>query len=148
MLTVCANPVVVLLLFSEESDASDIFPEDGGDAGRELWSKLKSNFVASSLSLRFHSWLLLECAVRSIIDDVDFLMGLRRKVLSMVPVAFLNVLEMEFVRRFFLSKKGPAFDGDEGEVRGWVGIWGEFKVILSRLSSSGSETAALPETSA
>ncbi len=76
-------------------------------------------------------------------------MGLLRKFLSRAAAVLLNVLERDSAILLLLRREFATLDdGDDGEVRGCASTLGESNVMLSRLSSSGSEKAALPEASA
>jgi len=79
---------------------------------------------------------------------LDFLIGLLRKLLSRAAAVLLNVLERDSAILLLRSEFATLDDGDDGEVRGCAPTLGESNVMLSRLSSSGSEKAALPEASA
>jgi hypothetical protein len=76
-------------------------------------------------------------------------MGLLRKLLSRAAAVLLNVFERDSAILLLLGRElANLDDGDDGEVRGCAPTLGESNVILLRLSSSGSERAALPEASA
>lgn len=127
------------------------FADAGGDKGRMFDCVSKSKFESSSLSIlaphRSRLLLLEACIIFG--DELDFLIGLRSRRTSRFAVALLKVLDSDSTMRFFLLVAADALiDGDGGrDVVVKAGRRGDSRLMSSRLSSSLSEIAALPESS-